>query len=150
LHGGFHRLIPVLANEYGFSITEIKVDHHPRLYGKSKFGYSRYIKGIFDLFTVLSLVKHSRRPMHIIGMLSLTNISFGLLLVGYAGFMKFVLEGTGMRPSLFLGLFLATVGILIMLSGFIAELILYNYHAKKENHDEYLLVDDKPVDDKKT
>ena len=143
VYGDLHRLIPVLADEFGFSITEIKVEHYPRLHGKSKFGYSRYIKGIFDLFTILCLVRYSRKPMHIIGSVSLINIILGLVFICYTAIMKFGLHQTGMRPSLFIGLFLVTVGILMILNGFIADLMLYNYQSRKKNNDEYLMVDDK-------
>src|SRR5437588_885305 len=42
LYGELHRFVPVMAQWRGFRITEIKVRHHPRKFGVSKFGASRF------------------------------------------------------------------------------------------------------------
>ena len=138
VYGDLHRLIPVLAHEYGFSITEIKVEHHARPYGKSKFGYSRYIKGVFDLITILSLSRYSRSPMHIIGSMSFINILIGIIFVCYTGFMKFFMQETGLRPILFVGLFLIAVGMQMILTGFLADLILFNQPEKRVRSEKYI------------
>ena len=52
IYGELHRYIPVLAKWQGFKISEIPVKHHPRKYGTTKFGISRFFKGFIDLFTV--------------------------------------------------------------------------------------------------
>ena len=48
VYGEMHRYLPALANWMGFKVTEIVVQHHPRKFGKSKFGLSRFINGFLD------------------------------------------------------------------------------------------------------
>ena len=64
LYGDLHRYIPILAHVAGFSVGEVKVKHHPRQFGKSKYGFKRIPKGFFDLLTVLFLTRYKKRPMH--------------------------------------------------------------------------------------
>ena len=64
LYGDLHRYIPILVQSKGFSVGEVKVKHHARRFGVSKYGFKRIPKGFFDLFTVLFLTKYGKRPMH--------------------------------------------------------------------------------------
>ena len=64
LYGELHRYIPIFAHAAGFSVGEVKVKHHPRKFGVSKYGFKRIPKGFFDLITVLFLTKYKKRPMH--------------------------------------------------------------------------------------
>ncbi len=64
LYGDLHRYIPILVQSEGFSVGEVKVKHHPRRFGRSKYGFKRIPKGFFDLLTVLFLTKYRKRPMH--------------------------------------------------------------------------------------
>ncbi len=64
LYGDLHRYIPILVHAAGFSVGEVKVKHHPRRFGKSKYGFKRISKSFFDLLTVLFLTKYRKRPMH--------------------------------------------------------------------------------------
>src|SRR5215471_2685636 len=63
LYGEFHRFIPVMAHWRGFSVTEIKVHHHPRIHGVSKFGAKRFARGLIDLMNVLFLTTFLRTPL---------------------------------------------------------------------------------------
>lgn len=64
LYGDLHRYIPILAHAAGYAVGEVKVKHHPRRFGKSKYGFKRIPKGFFDLLTVLFLTRYKSRPMH--------------------------------------------------------------------------------------
>jgi glycosyltransferase involved in cell wall biosynthesis len=64
LYGDLHRYIPIFAHAAGFSVGEVKVKHHPRRFGRSKYGLKRIPKGFFDLLTVLFLTRYKKRPMH--------------------------------------------------------------------------------------
>src|SRR5688572_22565694 len=55
LYGELHRFVPVLAHADGFRVDEIEVTHHPRRFGQSKYGARRFLRGLLDLFTVLTL-----------------------------------------------------------------------------------------------
>lgn len=65
VYGELHRYIPALSKWEGYQrITEIAVQHHPRKYGYSKFGISRFVKGFLDLVTVVFLTRYTKRPLH--------------------------------------------------------------------------------------
>ena len=69
IYGERHRYLPALAYWDGYKVTEMPVPHHPRKFGKSKYGFSKFYKGIFDLLTILFLRKYMKNPMHFFGML---------------------------------------------------------------------------------
>ena len=67
IYGELHRYLPVLAAWSGFAVTEVEVEHHPRLYGKTKYGIARFWRGFFDLGTVKFITSYNRRPFHLFG-----------------------------------------------------------------------------------
>jgi len=79
LYGELHRFLPVLADSRGFRVTEIEVNHRARPFGRSKFGFERYLRGAFDLFTVLLITHYRSRPLHLFGGLGLASFILGLL-----------------------------------------------------------------------
>jgi len=80
IYGELHRYIPALAAARGFRIAELAVTHHPRRSGKSKYGLERFIRGFFDMITVLSLTKYRFRPLHLFGGMGLCIAFLGLTL----------------------------------------------------------------------
>jgi len=125
VYGELHRYLPVLAHWKGFRITEIKVRHHPRLHGRSKFGTGRFVKGFLDLLTVTFLTQFTRRPMHLFGVLGLILFSIGLIINLYLTWLWVHGVGIGHRPLLFLGILLVMVGAQFLLMGLIGEMITH-------------------------
>lgn len=123
IYGELHRYLPVLAHWKGFRIGEIRVRHHRRLHGKSKFGLSRFINGFLDLLTVLFLTKYIRRPMHLFGVLGLVLFLAGLAIDLHLTYLWFQKVAIGRRPLLFLGVLLVIVGVQFTLMGLIGEMI---------------------------
>lgn len=123
VYGELHRYLPVLAQWKGFRVGEIKVHHHPRLHGKSKFGLSRFIKGFLDLLTVMFLTKYIQRPMHLFGVLGLVLFLAGLAINLHLTYLWLHKVGIGHRPLLFLGVLLVIVGLQFTLMGLIGEMI---------------------------
>lgn len=128
LYGELHRYIPMLAKREGYSrITEKVVTHHPRKYGKTKFGLSRFMNGFLDLVTITFVQRYLQKPMHFFG-----TVGVLLLLVGgginlYMAFLKFVYgQGIGDRPLLFLGILLMVVGVQFFSTGLLGEMINKN------------------------
>jgi len=79
LYGDMHRFIPALASWAGSRVDEVVVRHHPRRFGKSKYGLSRIVKVVL---TVSFLLRYSRSPIQIFGKMGLmVGIPGGLLLV---------------------------------------------------------------------
>jgi glycosyltransferase involved in cell wall biosynthesis len=131
IYGELHRYIPILAYDKGFKIGEIKVKHHPRLKGVSKYGFARYFRGFYDFLTVLFLTKYNKKPLHLFGSLGLLFLLAGLLINIYLSILKILGEGIGTRPLLFLGILLMIVGIQFISTGLVCEMITRMNHKIK-------------------
>lgn len=70
LYGEMHRYIPALAHSLGYKITEIPVEHRKRIYGHSKYGMERYLRG-FDLLTVKMVTQYAKSPLYLFGRVGL-------------------------------------------------------------------------------
>jgi glycosyltransferase involved in cell wall biosynthesis len=134
LYGELHRYIPMLAKKEGFTrITEKVVKHHPRKYGKTKFGLSRFMNGFLDLVTLSFVQKYLQRPMHLFGTIGVLLMVAGAVINGYLAFIKFVYgRGIGDRPLLFLGILLMVLGVQLFSTGLIGELINKNHVDKQK------------------
>ncbi|MCO6474265.1 MAG: glycosyltransferase family 2 protein [Melioribacteraceae bacterium] len=133
VYGELHRYIPVLANWQGFTVSEIIVKHHPRRYGKTKFGISRFFKGFVDLITVVFTTRYIRRPMHLFGFLGAISFFAGLVVNGYLTYMKIVYEEfLTNRPLLFFGMLLIIVGVQFFSVGLLGEMLVHTNQDKRD------------------
>lgn len=124
LYGELYRFIPALAHQQGFKVTEIKVKHHPRKFGYSKYGFSRLFRGFFDLITVLFLTQYIRRPLHLFGWPGVLSFLIGMIINLYLTGLWFAGERPiGNRPLLMLGVLLLIVGIQFFSFGLLADMI---------------------------
>jgi glycosyltransferase involved in cell wall biosynthesis len=124
VYGQLHRYLPVLAFKEGFRVGETEVRHHPRKYGKSKFGLSRYTSGFFDLLTVLFLTRYTRRPLHLFGIGGLTSFLLGFGISAYLTYERlFNHRYLTNRPILWLGLLLIIVGMQLISFGLLGEML---------------------------
>lgn len=125
LVGEMHRFVTVMAHWQGFRVTEIPVGHHPRTHGRSKYGLSRIFKGALDLLTVVLTTRYNLRPLHLFGLVGLAFAGLGLAILSYLTVLWFMgLGPIGTRPLLFLGLLLTVVGVQLVSTGLLAELIV--------------------------
>lgn len=131
LYGGLHRFIPVIAYQQGFSIDEIPVRHEPRKFGKSKYGFSKIWKDLPDMFTMLFLVKYSKKPLHFFGLIGGLLFLAGISIFGYLGILWLGGESIGRRPLLIFSVLLMLAGLQIFFTGFLAELII-NLHNRDQ------------------
>jgi len=133
VHGELHRYIPVLADWKGFKISEIPVKHHPRRYGKTKFGISRFFKGFIDLITVIFTTRYIQRPLHFFGLLGAITFLAGFVIDGYLS-VYWLLGKINLsnRPILYLGTLLIIVGVQFFSLGLIGEMLVHN--TRKENN----------------
>ena len=129
LYGEMHRFIPALASSQGGRIAEIKVAHHPRRRGKSKYNILRAFRVILDLILVKFLLSYSTRPIHLFGLLGLSSFGIGFLICSRLAYVRFVHEIplTG-RPMLMLGILLILMGVQFITMGLIAEMQVRLYH----------------------
>lgn len=129
LYGEMHRFIPVYAHAVGARITEIVVRHHPRRFGKAKYGLERTIKVILDLFTVKFLLSYSNKPIYLFG-------GAGILLMGLSAlmllflFIRRVFFSVAVLGSPFfqMSAMFFILGFQSVLMGLIAELLVRTYH----------------------
>ncbi len=129
LYGELHRFFPSLAFMKGFKVSEVKVKHSERKFGRSKFGAKRFLSGIFDLTTVLFLGKFGKKPLHFFGLFGLFLIFVGLVINGYIAYLRFRYGGImGRLPLLLLGILNVVVGVQFFSIGLIGEL-LASYYA---------------------
>ncbi|MFA5275400.1 MAG: glycosyltransferase family 2 protein [Candidatus Omnitrophota bacterium] len=124
LYGDMHRYIPVLAASGGFRVTEIKVSHRPRIFGKSKYGSGRFIRGLFDFFTVIFITRYIYRPLHFFGLGGLLISGTGFSICSYLSILWLTGQRPiGNRPLLLLGVMLFILGIQLFSIGFIGEML---------------------------
>ena len=129
VYGEMHRYVPVLAKWAGFrKIGEKVVEHRPRKYGVTKFGWSRFVNGFLDLMTIFFVGKFGKRPMHFFGLWGSVAFFFGFVILAYITISKFFFDQTGVaqRPLFFVALMMMVIGTQLFLAGFIGELISRN------------------------
>lgn len=124
LYGELHRYIPFLAHQQGFSrIGEKEVKHHPRKYGESKFGFTRFIKGFLDLITLLFLNSYMQRPMHFFGTMGTLFLGVGGLITLYLVIMRLFFQVyLTNRPLLLFGILLLVLGVQFFSLGLLGEM----------------------------
>jgi glycosyltransferase involved in cell wall biosynthesis len=129
VYGEMHRYIPVLAKWSGFKkIGEKVVEHRPRKYGVTKFGWERFVNGFLDLLSITFVGKFSKRPMHFFGLWGTLFSMLGLGITLYLIIAKFVDTSVALtnRPGFYLALTSLIIGMQLFLAGFISELIARN------------------------
>ncbi|HEY6437059.1 MAG TPA: glycosyltransferase family 2 protein [Ignavibacteriaceae bacterium] len=132
VYGELHRYIPVLAKWQGYAITEVPVMHHPRRYGKTKFGISRFFKGFIDLVTVVFVTRYIKRPMHFFGFFGALSSFVGFIILGYLTVLWIQGIPLSNRPMLFLGMLLIIVGVQLFAVGLLGEVITHNAMDDRE------------------
>lgn len=132
LYGELHRFLPALAFIEGARIAELPVRHHPRTYGKSKYGLGRTVRVLMDLCTIFFMKKFLTRPMHVFGLWGLISLSLGTLIGFYLTFLKlFLNQSIGDRPLLILSVLLVLTGVQLFSFGLLAELLMRTYHESQ-------------------
>ena len=125
LYGEMHRFIPVIAQQRGFLIAELPVQHFPRRFGRSRYGWSRPISGLFDLITLVMLGRYTHKPLHFFGLLGLGCSGVGLLILLVLSIEWFYGRWIGNRPLFLFSIFLLLSGTQLIFFGLLAELLIY-------------------------
>jgi len=129
LYGEMHRFIPAIASGMGSSVAEVKVNHRPRKFGRSKYGISRTIRVILDLITVKFLLSYATRPLQIFGLLGFNCGIIGFGIVLYLTIQRQFFDiPLGNRPLLLLAILLIFMGLQFITLGLLAELQSRTYH----------------------
>jgi glycosyltransferase involved in cell wall biosynthesis len=125
LYGELHRYLPVLAAWEGFAVTELDVQHRPRLHGRTKYGIARFWRGLFDLVTVKFLTSYNRRPLHLFGGAGLIAGVIGSGFLAWMLVLHFMGDAVGTRPALITGVLFEVVAVQLLSFGLLAELLVH-------------------------
>lgn len=132
LYGEMHRFIPVFANSVGAKITELPVRHHPRKFGKTKYGLERTAKVVLDLFTVKFLVSYASKPIYLFGGTGGLLMIISSMIMFYLITRRLVfLVGIANSPLLQISAMFFILGFQSILMGLIAELLVRTYHESQ-------------------
>ncbi|MEI8344554.1 MAG: glycosyltransferase family 2 protein [Candidatus Omnitrophota bacterium] len=133
LYGEMHRFIPALISVSGVNMAEVPVRHHPRLRGRSKYGFSRTLRVILDLITVKFFLSYHSSPSYIFGRVRLMSCFGGMLFFIAALLMKFfearTLTG---NPFFYLFIFLETTGMQLIMIGLLGEVNIRTYYESQQ------------------
>lgn len=139
LYGELHRFIPALAAEVGAKIVEVPVRHHARTRGQSKYGLDRTVRVLLDLLWIRFLMRFLHRPMQAFGGAGFALGLAGALILAWLAFEKLALgHDIGGRPLLLLGVLLVLIGVQLVATGLIGELLTRVYH-EPQGRAQYLL-----------
>jgi glycosyltransferase involved in cell wall biosynthesis len=141
LYGELHRFIPALAVEVGARLIEVPVRHHPRTRGSSKYGIDRVFRVLLDLLWVKFMMRFLHRPLHAFGAVGSALIAVGLAVLVYLAVDKLALgHPIGGRPLLLLGALLTLIGVQLLATGVLGELLTRVYH-EPQGRRQYVLKD---------
>jgi hypothetical protein len=127
-----HRFLPALINWNGGSIGEVKVNHHPRRFGKSKAGLIRTLKVILDLMTVKFLRDYSTKPNYIFGGFGLFSLALSAVAFFIVAYRALIVGNPSATPMVFFMVIFFVVGFLSIFVGLLAELVLRTSHEAQK------------------
>lgn len=132
LYGELHRFLPALAFIEGARIGEVRVQHHPRRFGKSKYGIDRTFRVLMDLLTVWFMKRFLTRPMHVFGLAGIITLGLGLSIALWLVGEKLLLgTNIGNRPLLLMAVLAILSGVQLFCFGLLAELQMRTYHESQ-------------------
>jgi glycosyltransferase involved in cell wall biosynthesis len=132
LYGEMHRFIPVYANRFGARIIEVPVQHHPRKFGKTKYGLERTVKVLLDLFTVKFLISYSSKPIYLFGGAGIVMMSVSALVLLFLFIRRvWFLVSVTQSPFFLISAITGLMGFQSVLMGLIAELLVRTYHESQ-------------------
>lgn len=132
LYGESHRFIPALATVAGATVAELEVEHHPRKFGKSKYGFTRVFRVFLDLLTLKLMLAYHSRPMLVFGSIGFLLWGLGAVLGLSAGLMKLLVgwDITG-NPLLYMSLLAFISGTQLIGLGFLGEINIRTYYESQ-------------------
>lgn len=132
LYGELHRFIPALASQIGVRVAEVPVNDRPRIHGSSKYGINRTFKVFLDLIAVSFYLSYFNRPLYVFGGIGVITGFIGSVILAYLGFVRLILlQDIGDRPLLMLGILLVVLGVQMVSTGLIADMVMRTYHESQ-------------------
>lgn len=134
LYADLHRFIPVMAAWRGFRVAEIAVQHHARLYGKSKFGAGRFARGMLDFFKVMFLTRYMQKPLHLFGSIGVGLMALGVVFGLYLTEEHFRVGHIADRPLLDFSVLLVITGVQLFSLGLLGEMLRHISYRRTEEY----------------
>ncbi len=134
LYSEMHRFIPAMASIAGPRIAEIKVRHHARQFGTSKYGLSRIYKVLLDLMVIKTVASFTSRPLRWFSLLSLPLLLIGSIAIGYCLYSAFQNRGAIPIPIAGSGVIFFGGALIMMANGALAEFV---YHLGDMRESEF-------------
>lgn len=132
LYGEMHRFVPIYASWLGAKVVEIPVIHHPRRFGKSKYGISRTFKVLLDLITVTFMSNYLTKPIYVFGSAGLLSLLGSFAAFTWMVILRFCYATHFIdTPLPVLVTMLFAVGVQLILMGLLAELLIRTYHESQ-------------------
>lgn len=128
LYGEMHRFIPILAAARGAKVIEMPVTHHPRVFGKSKYGLGRTFKVLLDLVTLKFLIGFQTKPIYMFGFIGLVFIFLSFAAGLWVVVRRLFFGGIWVSPMLFIMTILFNIGIVCVLLGLLAEIQIRTWY----------------------
>jgi glycosyltransferase involved in cell wall biosynthesis len=132
LFGEMHRFIPAILELDGYKVGEVKVSHHPRIHGRTKYNWKRGIKGLVDMISIWFWRKYATRPLHLFGGTGIVFSCLGFLILGWMAVIK-LFYGASLSEKIWplVGIFLVLVGIQLFVFGLLADILIKNYYKSR-------------------
>jgi glycosyltransferase involved in cell wall biosynthesis len=128
VYGEMHRLIPVMAHSLNYRVSEIPVEHHRRRYGKSKYGFERFLRGALDVLTMWFLSRYRHQPGHFFSKLGFCQALAGVVIFIGGVVVQVLRAGDAIGVALFaVGLVFCATGTIMVSIGLMAELVLRHF-----------------------
>lgn len=128
LFGEMHRFIPALLELQGFKVGEVKVSHHPRIHGRTKYNWRRSIKGLVDMISVWFWRKYANRPLHLFGGSGIILSVIGVGILAWMTVEKIMGGSIAEKIWPLMGVFFIMIGIQLFVFGLMADIMIKNYY----------------------
>jgi glycosyltransferase involved in cell wall biosynthesis len=137
LFGEMHRFIPAILEMQGFKVSEVKVSHHPRVHGVTKYNWRRGVKGFVDMVSIWFWRKYANRPLHLFGGSGIVLSFVGVLILTWMMIEK-IFFGASLSEKIWplMGIFMVLIGIQLFIFGLLADILIKNYY-KSQGHMNY-------------
>ncbi len=133
LYGEMHRFIPAVASWMGVQVSEVEVNHAPRVSGTSSYGIMRTVRVILDLITVKFLLGYSTKPIQILGLFGVVSLFLGFIIAAYLSADKIFLgHSLSDRPLLLMAVLLIIFGVQLCSMGLIGEMVVRTYYESND------------------
>lgn len=129
LFGEMHRFIPAILELEGYRVGEVKVSHHPRVHGVTKYNWKRGVKGFVDMISIWFWRKYSNRPLHLFGGVGVFLFVTGNLILFWMLVEKVVFHNSiSERMWPLVGIFFVLIGVQLFIAGLLADMVVRSYY----------------------